>query len=122
VPAGIKPIGHERTCSRDGFVLIKIAERNPYTGAPTRYKSKHVHIWEKENGPVPEGHVVAFRDKEKKGRSDISIEDLELITRAENMRRNTIHNLPPALADVCRLRGVLNRHINKRGKGNEEQD
>jgi hypothetical protein len=35
------------------------------------------------------------------------------------MRRNSIHNYPPQLADIARLRGVLHRQINRRTK--EEQ-
>lgn len=64
-PPNRKPLGSERICSKDGYVLIKVAERNPHTGSPTRYKHKHVHLWEKDNGPVPSGMVVAFKDGNK---------------------------------------------------------
>lgn len=59
-PDNAKPIGHERVCPRDGFILIKLAEPNPYTGAPTRYKHKHRVVWEAANGEVPAGHVISF--------------------------------------------------------------
>lgn len=32
LPGNIKPLGSERIDSKDGFILIKIAEKNPYTG------------------------------------------------------------------------------------------
>ena len=43
VPANVKPLGHTRV-DKDGFINIKVAENNPYTGAATRYKFKHVQV------------------------------------------------------------------------------
>jgi hypothetical protein len=48
------PLGHERL-SEDGYVMVKVAETNPWTGADVRYRLKHLVEWEKANGPVPEG-------------------------------------------------------------------
>lgn len=84
VPANIKPIGSERT-TRDGFIEIKVAEYNPYTGFPTRYKHKHIHVYEQKNGPVPKGMVVAFRDSDK---TNCEPENLMLISRAELLMLN----------------------------------
>jgi len=53
VPPNRKPLGAEHICSKDGFILMKVPERDPHTGFPTRYKHKHVHIWEQAHGPVP---------------------------------------------------------------------
>lgn len=80
VPPNRKPLGSERICSKDGYVLIKVAERDPYTGFPTRYKLKHVHIWEQAHGPVPAGHVVIFKDGDK---LNFQLSNLMLVTRAE---------------------------------------
>jgi len=80
VPANRKPIGTERVDSKDGFILVKIAEENPYTGAPTRYKHKHVHVWEQVHGKVPAGMVMAFRDGDK---ANCDLGNLMLLTRAE---------------------------------------
>jgi len=85
VSANRKPLGSERICSKDGFILVKIAERDPYTGSSTRYKYKQVYIWEREHGPVPAGMVVAFRDGD---RLNIELENLMLISRAELLRLN----------------------------------
>lgn len=49
-----KHVGHERI-GRDGYVMISIAEKDPHTGYERRYVVKHRWLWEKENGPVPEG-------------------------------------------------------------------
>jgi hypothetical protein len=86
VPANRNPLGFERIDSKDGYILIKIAEQDPYTGFPTRYKHKHVHIWEQAHGrPVPEGMIVAFRDSDRR---NIEPENLMLISRAELLRLN----------------------------------
>jgi len=105
-PCTWRPIGSQRML--DGYLQRKVTD----TGYPPRdWKGEHILLWEEHHGPVPDGHIVIFRDGNKE---KIVIENLECITRAENMRRNTIHNLPPALADVIRLKGVLKRHITKR--------
>ena len=106
VPANRKPLHAERTCSKDGYVLIKIAEQNPYTGSPTRYKHKQAYIWEQIHGPVPEGMVVAFRDGD---RLNIEPENLMLISQAELLRlnqhdyKNTSGKLKPSVLALSKL-------------------
>jgi hypothetical protein len=85
IPANKNPLGSERTCSKDGYILIKVAEPNPYNGQPTRYRHKHHVIWEKHNGLIPESHTVTFIDEDK---TNCDINNLELISRAELVRRN----------------------------------
>jgi hypothetical protein len=57
-PPNRKPVGAERISSHDGYISIKVNESDPYTGFPTRYRMKHVVIWEKEHGPVPNGMIA----------------------------------------------------------------
>jgi hypothetical protein len=96
VPANYRPIGHERICPRDGFIFIKIPEHNPYTGSPTRYKHKHVHVWEQAHGPVPKGMVVAFVDGVQ---THCEEENLMLISRRELLNLNR-HRYKEMLPDV----------------------
>lgn len=108
VPINLKPIGHERVNKRDrdGFILIKIAEKNPYTGAPTRYKHKHVHVWKQASGSIPEGMVVAFKDGNQ---LNCDIDNLMLISRAELLRLNQYRykkvpeELKPSVLAVAKL-------------------
>jgi hypothetical protein len=65
--------------------LIKVPEKDPYTGFPTRYRHKHVWIWEQINGPVPEGHAVIFIDSNK---LNCDINNLMLVTRSELLSMN----------------------------------
>jgi len=61
-PVNAKPIGYERICSKNGYVLIKVARPNPYTGAKSRIMPKHRYLWEEKNGPIPKGHVLRHMD------------------------------------------------------------
>lgn len=110
----LQPLGAERI-NKDGIRQRKISMDAPLH---LRWKSVHSILWEEHHGPIPPGHIVVFRNGD---RSDIRIENLELITRAENLRRNSIHNLPEELADVCRVKGRLTRRINKLEKGHHEK-
>lgn len=109
-----KPIGSERI-DRDGYTYRKVSD----TGVKkTDWKMVHVILWEEHNGPVLAGCAVVFKDGDKK---HVEIDNLECITRAELMRRNTVHRLPKEIAELCQLRGALNRQINRR-IGNEQDD
>ncbi len=109
VPGNIKLLGHERICSKDGYVLVKISERNPYTGAVTRYRGKHLAVWEAANGPVPEGHVLRFLDGDK---LNCALSNLELISKVENLHLNQLgysdapKQLKPTIKALAQLRVV----------------
>ena len=109
------PVGSTRL-TEDRCLQAKIAD----TGVTRRdFVPLALLIWEATHGPVPAGHLVAFRPDAQCDRTDplaIRAEHLECITRAELMARNTIHRLPKPLADVVRLRGALNRRINHLAK------
>lgn len=85
VPVNRNPLWHERLCPKDGYILMKVPEVDPHTGFPTRYKHKHIYLWEQANGPAPKGMVVAFRDGVK---TNCEPENLMLISRAQLLRLN----------------------------------
>lgn len=57
--------GHESIDGKDGYVWLIVDERNPYTGAATRRVQKHRWLWEREHGPVPEGHCLKCIDGDR---------------------------------------------------------
>jgi len=57
IPGNHKEVGSERI-SRDGYIEVKVAE-------PNMWKPKHRVVWERENGPVPKGCIIIFRDNDK---------------------------------------------------------
>ncbi|MEQ5770035.1 HNH endonuclease [Halomonas sp. H33-56] len=102
------PIGSEREC--DGYLQRKVTDTG-YT--PRDWRPVHHLVWEEHTGrQVPEGHALVFRDG---NRRNFTPDNLELITRAELMRRNSYHtNLPPELAQIVQLRGAITRKVNNR--------
>jgi hypothetical protein len=101
-------IGDHRI-NTDGYIDQKI--REDLKGS-SNWRPLHRILWEKENGPVPAGHMVSFRDGDK---LHCTFENLELITRAENARRNSIwRRMPKELASLVMLRSKIQRQINKR--------
>lgn len=74
-------------------------------------------LWEKHKGPIPPKHLVTFKDRD---RAHCVIENLELISMAENARRNRMWTIyPRELAEVIHLNGQLKRRLRRHG---EEQN
>lgn len=109
VPGNIRALGSERICPKDGFILVKVDEPNPYTSAKTRFKHKHLVIWERAHGPVPDGHVVTFIDGDK---LNCALDNLECISRSELARRNKLRlsqapdEVKPTIKAIARLQMV----------------
>ena len=115
------PIGTYRV-NGDGYLEQKTTDDRSLAPA-RRWASVHRLVWEAAHGPVPPGHAVVFRPGRRSVELErITLDGLELVTRAELMRRNTLHNLPPEVTHLIQLRGALNRKINNRTKAREEQD
>ena len=105
-----KPIGTERL-SKEGYLERKVNDGMPMQN---RWRAVHVIQWEAAHGPVPKGYVVAFRDGDKK---NAALENLELVSRRELMRRNSSNTIyPKEVAQLVQLRGAITRQLNRRRK------
>ena len=102
-----QPIGAERL-SKEGYLQRKINDDQP---PQRRWRGVHLIIWEAKYGPIPPGHALAFRDGDK---TNITLDNLELVTRADLMRRNSCHRYGEEIAKLVQLRGALTRQINRR--------
>lgn len=60
LPHNTKGTGHEYVS--DGYVVLIVDEINPHRGSKTRPVQKHRYLWEKANGPIPEGHFLKCKD------------------------------------------------------------
>lgn len=117
-----KPVGTERM-SKDGYLERKVHDSDnehlPSGEAnrlrARRWRAVHILVWEEVNGPLPEGFAVTFINRDRK---DTRLENLELISRADLARRNSIHNLPAELKGAIRTLGALKRRIRRREKQN----
>lgn len=68
------------------------------------WKMLHVFNWEKENGSVPEGYILVFKDGD---RMNCEPSNLDLITLGENMLRNSIQNYPGEVRNLMVATGKL---------------
>lgn len=108
------PVGSEREC--DGYLQRKVTDTG-YT--PRDWRPVHHLVWEEHTGqPVPKDHALVFRDG---NRRNFDPDNLELVTRAELMRRNTYLRFPDELRQVIQLKGALNRVINNRSQRHENE-
>lgn len=110
-----RPIGSERiNCA--GYLLRKVAD----TGKREQdWRPVHVIEWEAANGPLPEGHFLIFRNSDRR---DIALDNLKLVTPAENMIRNSIHaRYPQSVASACKRLGWIKRKLKRLEEHHERQ-
>ena len=113
-PLNTLPIGSYRT-SRDGNLQRKIS--NDKGSNSKRWRCVHELVWIAANGPVPPKHIVVFKPgMHSTTLEEITLDKVECISLAENMRRNTCHQYGKEIARLIQLRGAVSRQINKRGK------
>jgi hypothetical protein len=116
LPRNNMPLGSTRLM--DGYLYRKTSEIS-HVAYTRNWTLEHYLIWQHVNGPLPPGHVLVFKDGD---RTHIELGNLELITRGELARRNTIHNLPEELKEVIRLNASIKRRIRKMVRADEKQD
>jgi hypothetical protein len=107
VPPNTQPIGtiHQRKDTGGKMYLyIKLADCN--------WQLLNRYTWEMHNGPIPKGMVVVYKDGNYLNND---INNLLMITKKENMARNTIQRLPKELQQVMRLKCKLIKKINNNG-------
>lgn len=69
----------------------------------------HRMLWEETNGKIPEGHLLVFKDGDT---NNVVLENLELITKTENMYRNSKHDYPKEIIPSLVLSKKLENRIN----------
>ena len=109
------PIGSERV-TKDGILQRKVSD----TGySPGDWKSVHSLVYEQHYGPIPDGHIVVFRDGE---RTNIEPDNLMLRSRAEllclnrHRYRKAPAELKPSLVALAKLK-VRAFAMDKEGAG-----
>lgn len=102
-----QPVGAERI-SKDGYLERKVNDDLPLQ---RRWRAVHLVEWEAVHGPVPAGNALTFVNGDKR---DIRLDNLALVSRADLMRRNSVHRLPAAIAQTIQLLGAVKRQIRRR--------
>ena len=104
LPHNHHPIGSERL-DCEGYLHRKITD----TGHTKRdYRLVHHIAWQSVHGEIPKGCYIVFVDGNK---SNFDISNLACLTKAENMKRNTIHRFSPELKEAIRLVRKLQKLI-----------
>ena len=103
-PHNTRKVGDTRIDGKDMFLLIKVADK--------QWIRKEILIWESVHGKVPKGHVVRVKNPSL---NKYDINNLMLITHAENMLLNTIHRHPKELQQAIRTLKKLKKAIKKYG-------
>jgi len=87
-------IGHERI-DKNGYIWKKVEQ-------PNKFRLKHQLVWEEHKGEIPKGMVLWFIDG---NRQNCIIENLELVSRQEQVRRNKLRmsQVPEELQETIKL-------------------
>lgn len=70
------------------------------------WKLLHRVVWEKSNGPIPEGYLIRFIDGNE---MNCELNNLEIISKKDNMARNTIQRFPPELVSTIKILSKLKK-------------
>lgn len=103
-PPNHKPVGTVRALE-DGYLQIKMAE------GKRQWVQLNRMIWERMNGPIPQGYVIAFIDGDKQ---NCKLTNLTLMSFKSNALRNSVHRFGKEIAQVYQLQAQISRQINKR--------
>ena len=109
IPKNYRPIGSERV-TKDGYIEIKIADSS-------KWKLKHRVIWEQENGKVPHGYAIIFKDGNK---LNIDIDNLMLVSRKALAVMNKSGLYKNGYKETAALIAELNVKVGEKKKGCEK--
>jgi len=105
LPHNHRPLWSERI-DRNGYIEMSVPERNPYTGFETRFKHKHVWIWEQTHGKKPKSTAVIFKDGNNR---NFELENLILVSRNELLSanlhgyKNQPEELKPVILNIAKI-------------------
>jgi hypothetical protein len=114
------PVGSFRV-SADGVLELKVHDEPGAHNQAKRWRNFSQVVWERDVGPIPPGHIVVFRAGLRTTEPALVTADrLECISRAENVRRNSVHKLAPELRELVHIRSRLTRAINTKARQGKE--
>jgi len=115
-PVNTMPIGSYRVAANakrgQSHVEIKVSDKPGRSDQ--RWTPVTRWVWEQAHGPVPAGHLVVFKAGMKTlDPALITLDRVELITMAENARRNHWRTASPELGQIVQLKGAITRQVNR---------
>lgn len=106
---GAISLRHDKSGSKYLFIRLSKANWIPY----------HVKIYQDAYGPIPKNHIIVFKDRNT---LNVSLDNLECITRIENMHRNSLHRLSPEIKQTIRTLTKLKKTIRNGKKQNQRSE
>jgi len=106
-PANWKPIGSiekRLDVKKRPYLWVKVSD--------SKWVLLHRHVWNQHHGEIPKDKIVTFKDGNA---FNCDIQNLEVITRIENMQRNSIQRYPQELQTLIKVKSKLIRKIEKHG-------
>jgi len=103
---GAISLRHDKTGVK--YYYIRIAKAN--------WILYHQKIYQDAYGPIPKKHIIVFKDRNP---LNVTLENLECITRIENMHRNSLHRLSPEIKQTIRTLTKLKKTIRNGKKQNQ---
>lgn len=101
-PHNHRPLGSERL-SKDGYIEVKTAE-------PRTWTTKSRVIWERENGPLPDGYAVIFLDGNARNFEPsnlYAVKRRELLQLNRNKYSQAHSKLKPSVLALSKLESAL---------------
>lgn len=103
------PVGSLRV-DPNGYTLRKLRDDAPPGQARFNWRMEHVLLWEEHLGQLPPGHIVVFKNGDRR---DIRCDNLACISLRQNLQRNSLYRYPKEIVRAIQLRGALTRSINR---------
>lgn len=105
---GVITIRHDHVINRKyKWIRISLGE----------WKMYHRFLWEEKYGPIPKGYCLWFKDGDS---LNCEPENLELITKAENVIRNGIHQYPKDVQENIKLMNKIKKNLNNHDRRRSE--
>jgi len=112
-----KPGRLPHNTKQDGMITVRTDNRNVNFQwiriGLSKWIPLHHHVWIQANGKIPKGHVLAFIDKNP---MNATLDNIILITKADNCRRNSIARIPLEVRQTMTVLKKLKKEIEKHTK------
>ena len=113
VPHNVQPLGSISIMS--GYWVMKVTNVG---NQHQKWKFLHRLLWEKENGPIPKGMNVVFRNGD---RSDIRMENLILMNNKEMARYTPVDDSEPEMQRFSEIIARVAAKVAEKMKGEEDE-
>lgn len=74
----------------EGYLYIKVNEKGKRYGRDGKWQRYHHIVWENAHGPIPDGYMVMFLDKD---RTNFDLDNLQLVSKSElsTINKNSLY-------------------------------